>query len=438
VASSTAVVDRHGKLLRLALSSDDKYRLAVAIDDVAPELVEAILLKEDRWYRWHLGFNPYSLARGAYTSYVGDGPKVGGSTVTMQLARLALRLNTRSPAGKLRQVLYALGLELRYGKREILAAYLNTAPYGRNIEGVGAASLIYFDKAPSKLSLPEALALAVIPQDPSRRSGFVATLREARARLTQDWLARHPEDEGRRALLELPLALDSPERLPFEAPHFVDGALVAARLDPERATRIVTTLDLELQHLVERQLKAAVARGDARGIRNAAALLVDTRDMGVRAQVGSADYFEKAIAGQVDVTTGKRSPGSTLKALHLRAGARPGRAAPAHGAARRADLVRSVHARELRQPLPRARDRDRGAGAQPQHPRGRRRARLDRPSCTSSCSNAGVSRMRSERHYGLALVLGGGEVTSSELARLYALLANGGELRALPAPRARA
>ena len=83
VASSTAVVDRHGKLLRLALSSDDKYRLAVAIDDVAPELVEAILLKEDRWYRWHFGFNPYSLARGAYTSYVGDGPKVGGSTVTM-------------------------------------------------------------------------------------------------------------------------------------------------------------------------------------------------------------------------------------------------------------------------------------------------------------------------------------------------------------------
>ncbi len=97
--SSTAVYDDHGRLLRLTLASDDRYRLWVPLKEISPALVDAVLLHEDRWYRWHPGFNPYGLLRGAWVTYVSHGNRQGGSTVTMQLARLLWRLNTRTPLG---------------------------------------------------------------------------------------------------------------------------------------------------------------------------------------------------------------------------------------------------------------------------------------------------------------------------------------------------
>jgi len=167
--TSTAVYDDHGRLLRLTLASDERYRLWTPLREMPPALVQAVMLQEDAWFRWHPGFNPISLVRGAWVTYARGGARQGGSTLTMQLARLVYRLNTRTPAGKARQVLRSIQLELCYSKDAILEAYLNYAPYGRNVEGVGAASLVYFDKPVSQLTLPEALALAVIPQDPSRR-----------------------------------------------------------------------------------------------------------------------------------------------------------------------------------------------------------------------------------------------------------------------------
>jgi penicillin-binding protein 1C len=133
--SSTAVYDDHGRLLRLTLATDDRYRQWVPLAQMPPALVQGVMLHEDAWFRWHPGFNPVSLARGAWITYVSGGNRQGGSTLTMQLARLVYRLNTRTPGGKLRQVLRALELELCYSKDAILEAYLNYAPYGRNIEG---------------------------------------------------------------------------------------------------------------------------------------------------------------------------------------------------------------------------------------------------------------------------------------------------------------
>ncbi|MVZ11112.1 penicillin-binding protein 1C, partial [Enterobacteriaceae bacterium 8376wG6] len=120
-------------------------------------------------FYYNPGFNPVSLMRGFWRSYVAGGKMQGGSTISMQLARMRWHLNTRSPGGKLLQVLRAVQLELSYSKRDILEAYLNYAPYGRNIESIGAASLIYFAKSPKALTLPEALTLAVLPQSPSYR-----------------------------------------------------------------------------------------------------------------------------------------------------------------------------------------------------------------------------------------------------------------------------
>ncbi len=137
---------------------------------MSPELIDAFLLKEDRWFYWHPGINPVSIVRAGFRTWRGPG-RAGGSTLTMQVARMIYHLNTRSPAGKLRQIGAALWLEARYSKRELIEAYLNLAPFGSNIEGVGAASRIYFGKSPEHVTLAEALTLAVIPQHPATRAG---------------------------------------------------------------------------------------------------------------------------------------------------------------------------------------------------------------------------------------------------------------------------
>ena len=438
--SSTAVYDARGRLLRLTLASDDRYRLWVPLKDISPALVDGVLLHEDRWYAWHPGFNPYGLARGAWVTYVSHGNRQGGSTVTMQLARLLWRLNTRSPWGKLRQVARAVQLELFYSKAQILEAYLNYAPYGRNVEGVGAASVAYFDKSASALSLPEALTLAVIPQDPSRRlqASDGATevigkqLATSRNRLYARWKVIHPQDAALQSLFALPLRLRPLSQLPFEAPHAVDQILAARRIDTLDAdSRVVSTLDIDLQHVLERQVGRYIERNDARGIRNAAAILVDTRDMGIKALVGSANYRSADIQGQVNGTLAKRSPGSTLKpfiyglgfdqgVLHPQTVLRdvPTAFGPYTPENFDGHFLGPVTATEA---LVRSRNIPAVWVA----------SQLQQPSLYQFLRDAGISRMASEKHYGLALVLGGGEVTMQELAGLYAMLANRGELRPL-------
>ena len=168
-AASTSVHDRNGALLRLTLAADGTYRLSVTLEQVSPKLIDAVLLYEDRQFFRHPGVNGWSLLRGAYATFGIGERRIGGSTITMQLARRLHDLESRSVGGKLQQVLRALELEAKYGKREILEAYLNLAPYGGNVEGVGAASLVYFHRRAADLTLSEALTLAVVPQNPTRR-----------------------------------------------------------------------------------------------------------------------------------------------------------------------------------------------------------------------------------------------------------------------------
>ena len=189
IAASTEVWSADGQLLRVTLASDDQYRLWVPLEAMSPALIDAFLLKEDRWFSWHPGVNPVALARAALRTY-GHGDRQGGSTITMQLARLRGGLRTRTPLGKLRQAVAAIWLELRYSKHDLLEAYLNVVPLGGNVEGVGAASRLYFGKPPDRLALGEALTLAVIPQHPANRAGRAgsdAGLDAARAQLAGQW-----------------------------------------------------------------------------------------------------------------------------------------------------------------------------------------------------------------------------------------------------------
>ena len=433
IPSSTAVFDRDGRLLRLTLASDEQYRLWTPLEQVSPQFVQALLLHEDQHFFRHFGFNPIALLRASVSSYVG-GVRVGGSTITMQLARLKYRLNTRTIPGKLRQITRAIQLELSYSKRELLEAHINLMPYGGNIQGVGAASRIYFDKSAQALDLPESLSLVLIPQSPARRAPRAAQsegpeLAAARERLFERWVDLHPQAQSLAEHARERLAFKSLADLPFEAPHFSEHVL--SRYTRDRASRqpaIHSSLDLPLQRRSERVLRSYVAQHQSIGIRNAAALIVDYRDMSVRSLVGSADFHSAAIEGQVDGTAAKRSPGSALKpfiyALAIDQGLihpmsvlkdSPTAFGPFSPENFDGRFIGPITATEA---LSRSRNIPAIALS----------SQLASPSFYQLLKGAGIANLASERHYGLALALGGGEVTMQETAMLYALLANRGEL----------
>ena len=172
---SHAYYDRSGRLMRLTLAADDKYRLYVPLQEIAPTAADAIILYEDKYFYMHPGVNPVSLIKAASGYFRGTGRAGGASTITMQVARLRYGMNTKHPAGKLKQIAAAIYLDAFHSKREILEAYLNLAPYGGNIEGIGAASLIFFQKRAADLSTIESITLATIPQNPTNRNISTAT-----------------------------------------------------------------------------------------------------------------------------------------------------------------------------------------------------------------------------------------------------------------------
>jgi len=428
-STSTAVYDADGGLLRLTLSADEKYRVWVPLDRISALLVDATLLQEDRRFWLHPGVNPLALARGAWRTYVVRARRQGGSTISMQLARILYGIRSSTPGGKLVQIGRALGLELRYTKREILEAYLNLVPYGGNLEGAAAASLIYFGKDPSRLTLSEALTLAVLPQNPTRRApnageGPTEGLRAARALLYARWQATHPRAEGEADLMELAIRIGAPGELPFRAPHLVDAVLA----DAGRAPEVHTTLDRRLQALLERQIRGYVAAEARLGVHNAAAMLVDSRTMQVKALVGSADFFNKEIAGQVNGTAAKRSPGSTLKPFIYALGLDQGvlhpmtvlKDAPSAFGAYSPENFDGRFVGPLTAKDALIRSRNVPAVYVASH--------LSKPDLYDFLETAGVSGLRSREYYGLALVLGGGSLTMEELVSLYGALANDGVL----------
>jgi len=428
---SRAFFDNQGRLLRLTLAADDRFRLPCALEQIAPRLVQATLLYEDRDFYRHGGVDFTALVRAFWATYIQRNRRVGASTIAMQVARMRWRLQTGTLPGKLLQILRALQLTRHYTKDQILEAYLNLAPYGGNIEGIQAASLIYFNKTADRLSLPEALTLAVVPQNPVRRNpatanGF-ANLQAARQHLLGRWLEIHPRDHWLKAFFDLPLAVRPADRLPFEAPHFVDH-LESGRRPPNGAI-IPTTIDLRKQQVTESLVRNHIARRSPEGITNAAALVLDTRSMMVTAMVGSADFFDSAIAGQVNGTNAKRSPGSALKPFVYALAMDRGLIHPASlmkDAPRRyGDFTPENYDQRFLGPLA-ARD---ALILSRNLPAAQLQAGLGKTGFHDFLLQAGVRDLKPAAFYGLALSLGGVEVTMLELAALYAALANGGELR---------
>ena len=416
---SSAVYDRNDKLLKLSLSMDDKYRLFVPYKSLPQEAIQALLLYEDCGFYYHFGVNPLSVIKAA-TQMLSGGRRRGASTVTMQVARMIYHIDSSNIIGKIEQMLRAVQIEMFYSKKEILEAYFNLAPYGGNIEGIGAAAQVYFNRPVANLNLQQILTLTVVPQNPEKRSLLSQKGRQnnqqATQRLKDVWRQRYTHKENE--YLDLPLAVGV--YLPNEAPHFVRRVLA------EKHGNIRTTLDLNVQHQAEEILHNYVREHHQNGIYNATALILDAQSMETLAYIGSNDFYDAKIEGQVDGIKALRSPGSALKpfiyALALDKGLihpktmlkdvpkNYGLYTPENFDRSFYGLVNATQALIYSRNIP-AVDL---------------LLRVGEPNVHRFLAECGVQKLKSAEFYGLAMALGGTEVSLENLGAMYAMLYNGG------------
>jgi penicillin-binding protein 1C len=309
---SAAVVDRTGVLLRPFTTSDGLWRLPVALGDVDKHFIDMLIGYEDRHFTDHKGIEWPSMLRAA-GQFIGAGGHVvsGGSTLTMQVARLIEGEPTRSLGMKIRQMIHADMLEHQLDKDQILTLYLTLAPYGGNIEGIRAASLAYFGKEPTRLTTAEAALLVALPQSPEARR---PDLHPAAARAGRDMVLDRMVSEGILPLDEATAA----KREPIPTGR-LDFPMLAAHLAQEAVTarpnaRVINlTVDSKLQGKLE---DLAASRAMRVGPKVSVAIVVADQATGnILASVGSAGLFAAESNGYVDMTEAVRSPGSTLKPL---------------------------------------------------------------------------------------------------------------------------
>lgn len=310
--TSVEIRDRNGDLLRAYTVEDGIWRLAVQPDQVDAGFIAMLQRYEDKRFQSHNGVDPLALLRAIGQAIWHGGRVSGGSTLTMQVARLIEDGSTGRWSGKLRQIRVALALEQRLSKQEILRLYLTHAPYGANLEGVRAASLAWFGKEPHRLTPSESALLVALPQSPQARR---PDRHPERARAARDRVLQRLAGQGALADEEVRAALrsDVPRRMrPFPrfAPHLADRL----RAGEAGMARHDVTLDAQVQRAME-QLARNAAR--SAGARVSAAMVVADHETGeILASVGSAAYDgAEGRGGFVDMTRALRSPGSTLKPL---------------------------------------------------------------------------------------------------------------------------
>lgn len=306
-APARVVVAENGTPLWRFADAEGIWRYPVTIEEVSPRYLQALIEYEDRWFWKHPGVNPFSVARAAWQDLRSGRVISGGSTLTMQVARL-LDPHPRTFGGKLRQLWRALQLEWHLSKREILTLYLNRAPFGGTLQGVGAASWVYLGKSPAQLSYAEAALLAVLPQAPSRLRPDRWSQRAQAARdkvldrmVAQKVWSKQQVEESRQEPVWL-----APRQMPQLAPLFS-----RYMLGKDRSLKIVTTLDASLQRQLEELAQGLKTRLPQRS--SLAIVVVDHTTMKVRGWVGSVDINDNSRFGHVDMVNAVRSPGSVLK-----------------------------------------------------------------------------------------------------------------------------
>ncbi len=309
---SQIVTARDGTVLNAFLTSDDKWRMMTELDEITPDMQKAIIFKEDKYFYDHPGVNPVSVIRALVNNLLSGQRTSGASTITMQVARL-LEPKDRTYSNKITEMFRALQLDMLYSKNEILQMYLNLVPYGGNIEGVKAASVLYLDKTPSVLSLAELTALSIIPNRPtSLRPGVNNDIIvKERNRWLEKFRDHHlfPDEIINDAVAE-PFTAFRTEG-PEIARHF------CSRMKEQYPDRPIVKTDLraEIQLQTEKLVADYVDHLWGLDIHNGAAIIINNTSHEIVAYVGSADFFDTFDGGQVDGVQAVRSPGSTLKPL---------------------------------------------------------------------------------------------------------------------------
>jgi len=426
--TSAEMRDRDGALLRLYTVEDGRWRLSVGADGVDPAYLRMLIAYEDRRFYRHSGVDPLALMRALGQALTRGRVVSGGSTLTMQVARLLEDSGTGRWAGKLRQMRVALALERRLDKAQILDIYLSRAPFGGNLEGVRAATLAWFGKEPARLTPAEAALLVALPQSPEARRPDRAP--EA-ARAARDRVLARMVGAGVLSDEEAAAARTEPvptARRPFPAlaPHLTDLARRQDRLSPRQNLTIRRDLQESLESLARNSLR------DLPDEVSIAIVVADHRNGAILASVGSAGYGAgEGRQGYVDMARAVRSPGSTLKPF----------------------IYAMAFDRGLAHPQTLIRDRPVAFGSYaPRNFDGAWRGELPVADALRLSLNipavllldeigpahlidamrrAGVEARLPGGQPGLAVALGGVGVTLTDLVQLYAMLANGGVARPL-------
>ena len=306
---STIVVDRNGRLLRPFTLPDGRWRLPATTHDVDPRYLAMLIAYEDGRFYDHRGVDARALIR-AGAQWLARGHVVsGGSTLTMQVARLIEPRPERTLAAKLRQIARALEIERAVGKEGVLDRYLTLAPFGGNLEGVRAASLAYFGKEPLRLTIAEAALLVALPQSPEARrpDRSPSAARAARDRVLDRVAARGVISADDAAAAKREPVPEARLAFPALAAHAAEEAVAA---DP-KAKIIRLSIDARLQARLEALLRESVARLGPK--LSAAMVVIDNATGEIRARIGAADYDDASRDGAIDMSRSARSPGSALK-----------------------------------------------------------------------------------------------------------------------------
>lgn len=429
---SLRILDRNGVLLREVLSGEEGKGRWCSMDEISPNVVDAIIATEDSRFFHHPGVDPIAIARASWQNIRAGRIVSGGSTVTMQVIRNVFPAE-RTFVAKLRDGWFAMRLERMMPKQDVLLEYLNRVPFGNQTFGIDAAARLYFGKPALQLSIAEAAFLAAIPNSPSMNDPYN---RFQRVRNRQLYILSRMEEEGfiteeeRDRSEHEPLVI-LPRTQVFKAPHFT--TMIVNNLSTENRSRIAeirTTLDWNIQKTAELLLSGHLARLKEQNVTNGAIVIIDNRRHAIVALVGSKDFFDTTTGGQVNGALALRQPGSTLKPFTYGVALEHGATAadiladiPRSNGDSDVDFLPENYDKRFHGPV-----RIRTALACSYNvPAVRVVERFGEELLLQNLHTAGLTSLnRSSSHYGVGLTLGNGEVTLMELTNAYNILANAG------------
>lgn len=415
--NSTIVLSRDGQLLGGLIANDEQWRFPLG-DTVPNKIKQCILHFEDEYFFKHPGINPISLSRAIYQNIKEKRIVSGASTITMQTVRLAKNNPPRTIREKVIELIQATRVELRYSKNEILNLYLSNAPFGGNTVGIEAASWRYYGRLSENLSWGEAATLAVLPNAPALiyPGKNQDKLLKKRNRLLYKLHNNNVIDK-----ITLDLALNeplpnNPKRIPQKVPHLLQLAH-----KNKKGSRINSSIDIAVQNHVQQVVNNYHLRYTKSEIHNMAAIVIDVRSQTVLAYVGNTTEKEKLHGNEVDIIQAPRSSGSILKPFLYEAMLSEGQIMPRM-------LLPDIPFKEIKN------YNETYDGAVPANEALARSLNIP---ATYLLSKFGVAKFhnllkrkgfskftKSSKHYGLSLIIGGGEVTLYELANAYCGMAN--------------